>query len=75
MNNTHNLYKLFPALDPLNPEAEHLLAPLIEECTNYSDLLLRIADAKLDRQLSFGTLLKVVFLAQVEQTKIFTNLR
>lgn len=74
-NNTPGLYKHFPALEPLGPEAENLLAPLIDECTCYSDLLLRVADERLDKRLSFGTLLRLTFWAQVEQSKVFMNPR
>lgn len=75
MNDTSTLYSLFPALEPLAPEAEHLLDPLIEDCTSYSDLLLRVAEQRLDKKLSFGTMIKLIFCAQVEQAKIFTNPR
>lgn len=74
-NDIQRLYSLFPQLEPLSPEAETLLTPLIEECTSYSDLLLRIADMRLERKLSFGTLLQLLFCVQVEQTKVFIDPR
>lgn len=75
MNDTPSLYQLFPALEPLAPEAENLLEPLIEDCATYSDLLLRVAEARLDKRLSFGTMLKIIFWAQTEQARVFTKPR
>lgn len=68
-NDKKSLREIFPELDPVNPEAENLLSEIIDDCRSYNELLLRVAAVKLERRLSFGVMIQLLFWAQVERIK------
>lgn len=68
-NNTTGLYKQFPELEYANPETEHLLSEIIDGCTSYNELLLRVAATHLERRLSFGTMIQLLFWANIERIR------